>query len=109
VTMVPPPAAYALVPVLPWLGTRLSQFLNSRFVPELFEVACPLHVHPDAPSHSKMPLSSMFRIRAEIGISLEGQRVLLIDWRHYQGRTLSTLARLLGRRKAEIVRFAWLK
>jgi len=109
VTVVPPPAVYAPVPVLPWLGTRLSQLLNSRFVPELFDVACPLHVHPDAPSHSKMTLNAMFRISGDIGINLEGQRVLLIDWRYHQGRTLSTLARLLGRRKVEVVRFAWLR
>ena len=109
VTMIPPLTVFAPVPVLPWLGTRLAQLLNARFVPELFEVACPLHVHPDQPSHSRPPLSTLFRIHPDAGISFEGQRVLLIDWRYHQGRTLSTLARLLGRRKAEVTRFAWLR
>jgi hypothetical protein len=109
VTIVPPPAVYAPVTVLPWLGTRLSQLLNLRFAPALFDVACPLHAHPDTIRHPRLPLSEVFRISGEAGVDLEGQRVLLIDWRYHQGRTLSTLARLLRRRKAEVVRFAWLR
>ncbi|MBI5868786.1 MAG: phosphoribosyltransferase [candidate division Zixibacteria bacterium] len=34
---------------------------------------------------------------------------MLIDWRYHHGRTLSTLARMLRRSGAEVVRFVWLR
>lgn len=109
VTIVPPPAVYAPVAVLPWLGAHLADLLGARFEPALFDVSCPFHLHPDIIPHPKPPLSEMFGIWAESDINLAGRRVLLIDWRYHQGRTLSTLARLVRRRDARVVRFSWLR
>jgi hypothetical protein len=109
ITIVPPPTIYTPVPVLHWLGTRLAQSLDAGFVPGLFEAACPFHVHPDDIPHPKLTLSAMFRVNGDAGVNLQSQRVLLIDWRYHQGRTLTTLARLLRRSHAEVVRFAWLR
>lgn len=109
VAIVPPPPVYAPVPVLPWLGNRLAQLLEVRFVPELFAACAPFPSHPDLIPHAKVPPSGLFRVKGDAVRDLAGVRVLLIDWRYHHGRTLSTLARMLRRSGADVTRFVWLK
>src|SRR3972149_10660842 len=109
VTIVLPPTVYTPVPVLHWLGVRLAESLDAEFVPDLFEAACPFHIHPDDIHHPRLTLNDMFRISGSASINLKAQRVLLIDWRYHQGRTLTTLARLPRRSRGEAVRLAWLE
>ncbi len=109
VAMVPPPPVYTSIPVLPWLGARLATTIDARFVPDLFAASAPYPTHPDVIPHAKMPPSGLFRIKGSSESNLAGVHVLLIDWRYHHGRTLSTLARMLRRSGADVVRFAWLR
>ena len=94
--------------MLPWVAERLTLIMDIPYEPSLFETACPLGSHPDVSRHLPLPLTEMFRINDACVSKLENARVLLIDWRLHSGRTLLTLARMLRKKGAEILRFTWL-
>ena len=106
--IVPPPGAYGSRRVLPWVAERLARTLDIAFEPSLFETACPLGNHPDVTKRLLLPLTEMFRINDAYDSKLANARVLLIDWRLHRGRTLLTLARMLRKKGAEVLRFTWL-
>ncbi len=106
--IVPPPDTFGHVRVLPWVARRFAQLLKVSFQPDLFETTCPLSVHPDRQRRPALPLTEMFRIGNASITQLKDARVLLIDWRIQNGKTLLTLARLLRKKGAQVARFAWL-
>ena len=106
--IVPPPDTFGHLRVLPWAAQRLTQLLEIAFQPKLFETAGPLAVHPDRARRPTLPLTEMFRIGNTSATQLTDTRVLLIDWRRHSGKTLLTLARMLRKKGAQVVRFVWL-
>jgi hypothetical protein len=106
--IVPPPDTFGHVRVLPWVARRLALLLGSSYQSDLFETTCPLAVHPDRVRRPALPLTEMFRIGNASITQLKDARVLLIDWRRHSGKTLLTLARMLHKKGAQVVRFVWL-
>jgi hypothetical protein len=108
VTIVPPPDTYGRRRVLPWIAARLADLLDAKYEPNLLSTVCPLAKHPDIAQRLKLAPTDVFRINDTVNVPLDGQRVLLTDWRHYRGKTLRLLSRLLGKQGADVIRFAFL-
>ncbi|MEW5702812.1 MAG: hypothetical protein AB1792_11375 [Candidatus Zixiibacteriota bacterium] len=106
VALIPPPAIYAPVPVLEWLGKRLAERLNARFRRSLIAAVAPLGAHADVEPHLPVPLGELYRVDASAPI--QGKTIMLVDWRWHQGRTLRTVAAMLRRGGADVVGFTWL-
>jgi hypothetical protein len=106
--IVPPPDTYGVRRVLPWVAERLARSLDIPFEPVLFETTCPLAAHPDRTGRPTRPMTGIFQINDTLDVRLKDSRVLLMDWRRHSGKTLLILARMLRRKGAEVVRFAWL-
>jgi hypothetical protein len=108
VTIVPPTNTHGSRQVLPWVAQRMAELLGALYEPNAFIAVCPLAKHPDIAQRLKLPPAEVFRMNDAVKPALDGQRVLLTDWRRNRGKTLRLLTRRLGKHGADVIRFAYL-